>query len=127
VKRILVVDRSPLIRHAVRAGLGAVASTPVELVEAAGGPEAVACLRRFRFDLVCVDVDRTALRGQWLLPRLRATPNHDRTPVVALATRLNRALTAQLRAAGADLVLPKPLTGSHLREALLLAGFAAAR
>jgi two-component system chemotaxis response regulator CheY len=115
MKKVLIVDDSPLARQVVRAAVQA--SIPqCEMVEAGDGAAALRLLGTRGFDLVVCDLNMPVLDGQGLIVRMRGLPLHKRTPVMVLSSLVNDALAAQLRASGANVVVKKPFTHGQMRD-----------
>lgn len=121
MKKVLVVDDSALARQLVRAALGAVLGH-TDFVEAEDGAVALRTLVTKDFDLVVCDLNMPVMDGHALLARLRGLAHHKRTPVLILSSLVNDAKAAQLKAAGANVVLKKPFTNQQIRESLRAVG-----
>lgn len=123
MKRILIVDDSPLARQVVRAA----AQTSIgncEIVEAGDGGAALRLATMKSFDLIVCDLNMPVLDGHGLLVRLRGLALHRRTPVIILSSLVNDAIAAQLKAAGANIVIKKPFSNAQFRESFRQLGVA---
>jgi len=83
IGRVLVVDDDPMFRADVRSMLQAVAS---DVAEAADGVQALAQLRRDRFDLVLLDLMMPRLDGAGVLTAMAADPELRDVPVVVITS-----------------------------------------
>jgi len=112
IGRVLVVDDDPAFRASVRAMLRAVAG---HVEEAADGVQALARLRRDRFDLVLLDLMMPQLDGAGVLAAMAADPDLRDVPVVVITT----AEPSRAHAPHARAVLSKHgLTASGLLSSL---------
>ncbi|MEQ1502594.1 MAG: response regulator [Myxococcota bacterium] len=118
MKKVLVVDDSPLTRQLVVAAARAVTGANAEFQEAGDGGAALRLLAAHKYDLVVCDLNMPVLDGHALLARLRGMISHRTTPVIILSSLVNDANAAQLRAAGANVVLKKPFTQQQIRDSL---------
>lgn len=112
MKTVLIVDDEPTIRTLVNAVLD---GPGVRTLEAADGPEAMDMIRRYRPDLVLLDVVMPRMDGFTVCQRMRAEESMARTPVLLL-TALGQESDHELaRRAGADGVVHKPFSPAVLR------------
>ncbi len=112
MRRILVVDDSPLIREAARIGLEAVAGHSVETAQS--GEEAVARAAAQRPDAILLDVVMPGMDGPATLAALRAGEATRDLPVV-MVTGLDAATHGpQLEELGAAGMISKPFDPSTL-------------
>lgn len=111
--RILLVEDDP----ASRAFLAAAAATlPARVTEAAGCAQAQALAAGEAFDLWLLDAQLGDGDGATLLAELRA--RYPDTPALAHTAANDAQVFEDLRAAGFDAVVAKPLSAAALREAL---------
>ena len=97
-------DTNQLLISQMLARLGA------ECVIAPDGIEALACLDRETFDLALIDIEMPRLTGIEVIREIRARGGKMATlPVVAVTAYVLRANREAIYAAGADMILPKPL------------------
>lgn len=82
---------------------------------ASNGEEALEAARNERFDLVLMDIDMPVMDGVEATRRLRGTDDYKRTPILAFTAHALDGDVADLKCAGLDDVLTKPVT----RETLL--------
>ncbi|MCC7412409.1 MAG: GAF domain-containing protein [Gammaproteobacteria bacterium] len=105
-RRILVADDKADNRHILGELLG---SLGFDIVEAADGATALASCARQLPDMAYLDLVMPALDGFETLRRLRALPQGDRLPVVALSASVFDATRSRCEAAGFDAFLAKPV------------------
>jgi two-component system, chemotaxis family, chemotaxis protein CheY len=122
MKKVLIVDDSSLARSVVRAAVLSAAGTAVEVLEAEDGAVGLKILSQQQVDLVVCDLNMPVLDGHALLARVRGLSKHRTTPFIVLSSLVNDAKSAQLKAAGATMVLKKPFSAQQIREGLRLAG-----
>lgn len=115
---VLVVDDSSTARAVARRALGAAG---FEVLEAAGGTEALAALRGRRFDAVLLDWNMPGIGGLELLGHLRDLPHHTDTAVLMVTSELDPRREVYAVAAGADGYLHKPYTSEQLAAAVAAA------
>jgi signal transduction histidine kinase/ActR/RegA family two-component response regulator len=107
--RVLAAEDNPANRRVLAALL---AASPVELVFAEDGAQALDAWRAEAFDLVLMDVNMPVLDGLAALARIReqeAAGARVRTPVWMLTANVFDDDVARYRADGADGVLRKPI------------------
>ena len=109
--RVLAAEDNPANRRVLAALL---AASPVELVFAENGAQALDAWRAEAFDLVLMDVNMPVLDGLAALAEIRraeasASPCGMRTPVWMLTANVFDDDVARYRADGADGVLRKPI------------------
>lgn len=124
---ILLVDDSPAVRTVLRTLLCGLGVT--RIYEASTREEAFIMARVCRPDLALIDHDLGRASGVDLIAAFRdpaASPMAE-LPLVMLAPTGMEYLAEQARAAGADAVLPKPVTARMLGERIVqLTGLAEA-
>ncbi|MBP2300160.1 PP2C family protein-serine/threonine phosphatase [Azospirillum picis] len=124
--RVLIVDDNRINRHLLLALLERGGITSVEQAE--DGDDALACMERFKPDLVLLDLMMPQLDGFEMCRRLRADPRWRSLPVLAQSS-LNR-VEDRIRAfaAGATDYVTKPINAVellarvriHIRKHLML-------
>ena len=118
--RALVVDDSAVARRIVGrivAGLG------FEVIEAADGEEALACLRRYDdVGLALVDWNMEPMDGIAFVRAVRAEPGHRNLRLMMVTAQTGPEAIAQALEVGADEYLMKPFTADHLADKLELLG-----
>lgn len=123
MKKLLIVDDSPLARQVLRASVSTCLG-PCDFVEAKDGGEALRLLSSEAFDVVVCDINMPIADGHAVLCRMKAMPLNAKTPVIIVSTVMNDTLGAQLVAAGADVVLRKPFTIPQFAEGFRRLGVA---
>lgn len=121
MRKVMVVDDSPLARQLVRAAVSAVLG-PTDFIEAEDGAVALRTLTMKDVDLVVCDLNMPVMDGHALLARMRGLKHHRSTPVIVLSSLVNEAKAVQLKAAGANVVLKKPFTNQQIRDGLRSVG-----
>ncbi|MBF0370285.1 MAG: response regulator [Magnetococcales bacterium] len=115
---ILLVDDSEDNRLLVQAFLQ---KSPYQLVMAENGAEAVASFKSERFDLVLMDIQMPVIDGYEATRQIRAwesTHQADPTPIIALTAHALAEESEQIKAAGCDLHLTKPIKKKRLLNVL---------
>jgi CheY-like chemotaxis protein len=104
--RILLVEDAPFLRYAFGRLLR---MHGFEVKEANDGREALACVPKFRPQLVVTDLIMPGMDGIELIRRLRADPETAGLPVVAITGDASDQAADRARAAGAAEFLAKPV------------------
>jgi CheY-like chemotaxis protein len=104
--RILLVEDAPFLRYAFGRLLR---MHGFEVKEANDGREALACVPKFRPQLVVTDLIMPGMDGIELIRRLRADPETASLPVVAITGDASDQTADRARAAGAADFLSKPV------------------
>lgn len=112
--RILVVDDEPAVRSLVSAIL---MDAGYEVAAAADGEQGLRIARALLPGLVVLDVGLPGINGWDVLRRLRACPEHYRTPVIVLSGLLEDEERRLARSLGAEPVA-KPFTPKALLQAV---------
>lgn len=115
--RVVLADDQDLVRAGVRALLGHDADIEV-VAEAPDGVRAVAAVRRYRPDVVLMDLRMPRLDGIGATRRLQEDPDTRDTRVVILSTFDEEHEVLQAIRAGAVGYLMKDAPGVDLREAV---------
>jgi CheY-like chemotaxis protein len=89
-----------------------------EVCEASDGLAALGCLAHFHPELVLTDLMMPGLDGIGLIRRLRAMPEWDAVPVVAMTAVASSEVEREARQAGAADFLAKPLDPDTLLDCL---------
>jgi two-component system chemotaxis response regulator CheY len=113
MKRILIVDDSPVIRSVIRIFLE---QMRYGFVEAGNSMDALQALERERVDLAIIESAMPVTSGLALIERMRADarPEVRHLPIVLLTTDRSRETVQRAEAAGATAVLCKPLSSAGL-------------
>lgn len=107
--RILLVDDDSSVRRLLRATLPA---EGFDVVEAAGGEEALALAAEAAPDLVLLDWAMPGLSGGDVLRRLKS--EHRGVPVIILTAKHEPSYRAEAESLGADTFLTKPFSPLEL-------------
>jgi CheY-like chemotaxis protein len=117
LRRILLVDDDPDIRHLATLSLARVGGYDVQAV--GSGAEALEAARAEAPDLVLLDVQMTGLDGFETLDLLRAEPGLEAVPVVMLTADADARTAECVRSGNVAGVLPKPFDPLQLPQQLL--------
>jgi DNA-binding response OmpR family regulator len=109
---ILIVDDSPTARETLKTLLS---HEPYQVVEAAGGDEALQKAREHQPDLILLDVMMPEMDGYEVCRRIRADPLLAEVPVIMVTALDDRASRLQGLGAGADDFISKPYDTTELR------------
>jgi CheY-like chemotaxis protein len=112
-KRILCVEDDPAILKLVEILLRREPNVTVD--RATSGREGLEAILESQPDLVLLDVRLPDMDGRELIERLRANEETRELPVVVVSAEAGRQLN-QLREAGADAFLPKPIETERFFE-----------
>lgn len=115
LERVLIVDDSSAMRTFVRATLES-QGIAKQIVEAAGGFEALRLLPRERFDLAIVDINMPDIHGLEVIKLIRASPQHRAVPLLVISSEASPRDRDRGIALGADTWLAKPFTPEQLIE-----------
>jgi two-component system chemotaxis response regulator CheY len=123
--RVLIVEDSASTRALVRTILEdaafaeALGDGGCEVVEAAGGFDAMRLLPRSSYDLIITDVNMGDINGLELVQFIRKTERHRETPLIIISTQGTERDVARALALGANAFLAKPFTPESLREVIM--------
>ena len=109
---ILIVDDDAAVREVILRML----ETTYDLIEADNGPDALALARRYRPDLILLDLELRGMDGYDLMRRLRSEPLLRDTPLLLMTGHDVASIRATARAAGCTDLLQKPFRASELRQ-----------
>ncbi len=115
MQRILIVEDSETMRSLLASSLEEL-ETPVKVVEAASGFEALRILPRDDFDLVVTDINMPDINGLELLSFVRSNERFQAIPVVIVSTEGSDRDRDKGLELGADAYLVKPFQPELLRE-----------
>jgi two-component system cell cycle response regulator DivK len=107
-KRILIAEDNPDHRTILRYQLRRIG--PFHLFEARNGQEALDVVTREGVDLIILDLKMPVLDGWEVIRRIRALPSAVcNVPILALTAYAELGAERQVRAAGCDAYIAKPL------------------
>jgi len=123
LQRILIVEDSATMRSLVASSLEDL-ETPIKIVEAESGFEALRFLPREEFDLVVTDINMPDINGLELVSFIKNNPKYATIPLVIVSTEGSERDRDKGLALGADAYLIKPFDPEALRQVVadLLAG-----
>jgi two-component system chemotaxis response regulator CheY len=118
LKRVLIVDDSPVMRSFVRRTL-MVAGLPIsECLEAGNGQEALSRLSDGAVDLILTDINMPVMDGQGFIASLKSDPKLDKIPVVVVSTDSTHQRVGELLKLGASGYIRKPFPPEKMCEVL---------
>lgn len=117
VLRILVVDDDPQLSGYLVEVLGSL-STPVETEVARDGFDAGRKVLKFRPDIVLLDLMMPGLDGFEVCRRLKQDPATSDVRIIAMTGYPSPGNIERIRAAGAEVCLPKPIGIQALLDAI---------
>jgi DNA-binding response OmpR family regulator len=109
--RVLVVDDDKSIRAVIRAAMDG-----VEVVEAAGGADALSALQNDRIDVVILDVMMPRMNGFQVLAHIRRNPQLRGVPVILLSAKDAESDHVRGFRGGADGYVTKPFDVKQLTD-----------
>ena len=114
IKKILIVDDSPVARAIVKKCLPE--DRDFELTEASNGQEGVQKFKEVRPDLTLLDLTMPVMDG---FDALKAIKEEDNLAVVmVLSSDIQKKTVEKIVTLGADMVIPKPPSAESIQEAL---------
>jgi two-component system, chemotaxis family, chemotaxis protein CheY len=121
--RALVVEDSATIRRILCQYLR---KMNIEVLEAANGSEALACLAEaLPLDLVLVDWNMPVMNGLDFIRAVRELHVYDRLPLLMVTTNSEADFLREAMEAGANEYIQKPCTFDMLRDKLACVGISA--
>jgi two-component system, chemotaxis family, chemotaxis protein CheY len=91
----------------------------LEIVEAAGGFEALRLLPRGPYDLVITDINMPDINGLEIVQFIRNSEQHKETPILLISTQSSEKDRQRGMSLGANGYVAKPFTPEALRAAAL--------
>jgi two-component system cell cycle response regulator DivK len=110
-KRILVVEDQADLRGILRDLL---TGSGYEMLEAADGEAGVAKAKSDRPDLILMDIQMPVMDGYEATSRIKADPDLNTTPVIAVSSFAMKGDEEKARAAGCDHYVTKPYSPMQL-------------
>jgi len=118
LKRVMIVDDSPVMRSFVRRTLDAAGFPVSECLEAGNGAEALDRLNGAEIDLILTDINMPVMDGQGLIQSLKANPRLSGIPVVVVSTDSTEQRVGDLIRLGASGYIRKPFPPERIFEVL---------
>jgi two-component system chemotaxis response regulator CheY len=114
--KVLVVDDSGLTRTMVRRSLG-MYGTPMDVVEAVDGQEALDRLQNGPFDLCFLDLNMPRVSGVQVAQWANASPDVQTRVIIVSSESMSQRIE-QLREANVAAYVRKPFTPEQIRDIL---------
>ena len=116
--RVLLVDDEPMNRNVMK---GIFRSTGIILDTCPGGEEALAQLRRQKYDLIILDYLMPGMDGFEVMSHIRHDEDMpgDSVPVILMTADVSPGVRERMKRAGFSDGLPKPVSGSEINHVLL--------
>jgi two-component system cell cycle response regulator DivK len=118
IKRILVVEDQADLRGILRDLLR---GSGYAVIEASDGGEGVAKAKTERPDLILMDIQLPVLDGYETTRQIRADPNLEATPIIAVRSFAMKGDEVRARASGCDHYVTKPY--SPIQSLRMIRGF----
>lgn len=115
MQRILIVEDSATMRSLLASSLEEL-DTPVKIVEAESGFEALRCLPRESFDLVVTDINMPDINGLELVSFIKGNDKYASIPLVIVSSEGSERDREKGLGLGADAYLVKPFDPEGLRR-----------
>jgi two-component system chemotaxis response regulator CheY len=116
--KLLLVDDSKLARRHMLNVLEKLGITPVQIIQAEHGFEAVEKLKEEKFDLVLTDYNMPQMDGEELLKYIRQHSELDNMPVIMVTSEENETKLASIKSHGVTAMLNKPFDPPNLKALL---------
>lgn len=124
IQTLLLIDDNPADRYVVKQLL---AETPLQILEAANGQAGLALAESEQPTAIVLDLEMPEMSGFDVLKQLKSNATTQAIPVIIhSSTQLNTAVQNELAAQSIAILSKETLaqaTSSHLRDALIEAGF----
>jgi hypothetical protein len=111
----LIVDDNPIVQQSVAAILKKLGYKPLI---ASGGEAAIDILALNAIDIIFMDCEMPQMNGFETLTALRAMPNHQRVPVIAISSYPQAEFRSKALAGGFTDYIEKPITREKISELL---------
>ncbi|MCB9723467.1 MAG: response regulator [Spirochaetaceae bacterium] len=118
MQRILIVEDSATMRSLLASSLEGL-ETPVKIVEAESGFEALRLLPRESFDLVVTDINMPDINGLELVSFIKNNPQYAAIPLVIVSTEGSDRDRDKGLGLGADAYVVKPFDPEQLRRVVV--------
>ncbi len=113
---ILIVDDSLTARTFIARTLEISGLELQQVYQARHGQEALDLLQREWVDMVFVDINMPVMNGVELVRKMRATDLLKAVPVIVVSTDRSAQRMSELKAAGVQAYLTKPITPEELKN-----------
>jgi CheY-like chemotaxis protein len=119
IKRILVVDDSPIMRQLLKISLHRIELLGiVDVIEAVDGIDAYRKFESNQVNLLITDMDMPHMNGLELIEKLRSLPNGKSIPIIVISASCNESDFKTAIELGANDYLYKPISIPRLRNAV---------
>ena len=115
---VLLVDDSSTARMFLKKGFEKAGFTNKNFIMAADGQQALDILPVQNINLIVTDLTMPKIDGHELIRRVKSVPEHSQIPIIVITSSNNPAKEEELIAAGAEVILTKPVEAEALCEAL---------
>ena len=112
-KKILIVEDNPQNMRLVKMALRA---ENYILLEATNGEEALGVAKKECPDLIIMDIQLPKMNGLEVTRRLRAIPEFNRTPIIAITAYAMKGDEEKALKSGCDVYLSKPISARDLPD-----------
>lgn len=116
MRRVLVVEDSSAMRGLIASIVDQIDSC--EVIEVAGGFQALKELPRQQVDLVITDLNMPDINGFELISFIRKNPTHKATPVIVVSSENSDTNKQKSLALGANAYVSKPFEPAELKAAV---------
>jgi len=117
VRTVLVVDDSGTARMIIKQCLSIIGLQGKTFLEASNGRDAVEVLQQNAVELVVTDLNMPVMDGEALLREIKGSAIWKRIPVIIITSSSNDAREKNLKEAGAEAVVSKPVNPAALSAA----------
>ncbi|MCS7233985.1 MAG: response regulator [Synergistetes bacterium] len=111
-RSILIIDDSPLVRDLVKQSL---AGRNLDILEASNGEEAFALLKKYKPDIILLDVMMPDMDGISFMKKFNELGVYRNVLVIGLTALSEKTIVGELKALGVKDILFKPFSPAKLR------------
>ncbi|MEH6604315.1 MAG: response regulator [Pseudomonadales bacterium] len=108
---VLVADDNPTNRDIL---VQLLQSAGIKTREASNGEQVLALLQQYKTDLVLMDIRMPVMDGLQATSALRADPDFETLPIIAISATVQAELEAQINQAGCNAFISKPVDSHRL-------------
>ena len=112
MRKVLIVEDSPVMRGMLETLVDTLGDVEVEAVE--NGLEALRILPVMEFSLIITDINMPNINGLELISFIRQSPKHQDTPIIVVSTESAEKDRNKGMSLGASAYLTKPFNESEL-------------